>query len=305
MLSLLLACAPPALEDPQFNPAELPEQAELLSLGSARAQVDGTAFPMDDPELDWGRRGVEVLDWDSDSVQVAISSGGVLWAFWVDRDDLTSTVVADVWVSVGDQSAGVDLPAGLRIQAAPSPHGWTLEHPEGLLPIHAPADVVDQVYADTGLKDRVYGGRGAYFRLLPGAQLLDGVDGAPFAENTQDSAVWIEPLEREGAGQWVRWSAPFGDAEGWVADQDLEDMGNSAGGWGVGCCMCGGLGSLGYGLFGEPTLPHDTLLLDAPDGVVIGRVEWDMQVPLGEPAWGRTPVTLKAPWGPVEVWAQL
>lgn len=309
MLSLLLfACAPADLDDPFFQVDEVPDYALLDGLSSARILPDDLDPIGEATGLIMESR-VAALDWTYEQVQVGWSASGVLWTIWVDRQDLVSAVPQETWVEVGDQGAGVLFPAGLRLDTQRDMDGLWVAHEDGLDPIQVPQDTLDQVFADeVYLRWGQYSGSGQRLALAEGALLRDGVDGQPFAWFDVGINDLVNPDAREGQGWWVSWDARFGRVEAWVADEDLIDQGNWAGGWGG--SRCGGvvMGAMGYGfgsLGSAPTLPIGTLLMDAPAGVAFARTEQPQWQELGEPVGDFYPVVISSPWGEQELWAYL
>ena len=308
LLAPLLACAPADLDDPFFEVDQVPDYALLDSLGSARIMPDDLD-PIGEPIGLILESRVAALDWSSEQVQVGWSAGGVLWTFWVDRQDLVSAVPQERWVDVGDQGAGVRFPAGLRLDAQWEMDGLWVAHEDGLEPIQVPQDTLDQVFPDeVYLRWAQYTGSGHRFALVQGALLRDGVDGQPFAWFDDGINELVNPDEREGEGWWVSWDARFGTVQAWVADADLVDRGPSGGGWGGSSCGGVGMGIMGYG-FGSmgssPSLPVGTVLMDAPDGVAFARTEQPRWERLGEPVGDFYPVQISSPWGEQELWAFL
>ena len=308
MLLTLLACAPADLDDPFFLVEEVPEYALLDGIGSARILPDDLD-PIGQPSALILESRVAALDWSSEQVQVGWSVGGVLWTIWVDRQDLVSAVPSETWVEVGDQGAGVQFPAGLRLDARQEIDGLWVAHEDGLDPIRVPQDTLEQVFQpELSLRWGQYSGSGHRLALAQGAQLRDGVDGQPFAWFDEGINELVNPEEREGQGWWVSWDARFGRVQAWVADADLIDRGPSGGGWGGSSCGGIAMGGMGFGfgsLGSPPSLPVGTLLMDAPDGVAFARTERPKWSALGEPVGDFYPVEISSPWGEQELWAYL
>lgn len=286
MVFLLLGCVDPTLDAPDplaVTPAtwealaatrdvELLGRAQLRSSGAIRFSDAGPA--VNEPRDEDYFQAYRVVEADA-GLRVVDDAGGLRLLLWLDRDEFWPLVAERAWVAQGERvpegRAGVRVPVGAFVDLDDEGPfvelGWPLTGR-----VDVPGAMVDEwfdTHMSTPTPRRSVGGG----MLAVDTPLFDE-EGAEIARTIEDAPADV--LAREGDRVLVEVEADRScgrtgsTVRGWIEAARIDET--ALGGWGFGCCCCGGFGR-GWGSIGPSVdLPPDRLLWDAPDGDVVGVV---------------------------------
>ncbi len=309
MLPLLLACTPdaaltPFLDTEAFlDPAvhdALPERAWIADPGEVtvggQRLVAPDAAPRSEP---W-----PVYEIRDDALGLVVEDNGVRLLVDVDRAALRPVLAQPALATpdaAGESDVGLLLPAGTPVDPDLAFHG--------AIPVRIETDWITgegwvdaaavDAYAELAVPVRTW--TGSLF-LTADTPLLDAPDGEPFATLTAEA--WARTVgEPEDGWQRVELARRELTAVGYVPapppGHGLNIGGGGISGWSV-SRFCG----LSWISLEPPTVPVDTVLLDAPDGRPVALALRDLHGPVLDREDGYTLVEVETSWGPIGLWVE-